>query len=111
MSSQAMSIALTPVRRAAWPATPPGARVAAVGVMCSTLGGTTSTLLTGPRIRGQPINQLLKRADVLVLVRDEGEHRLHFVIKRFFHRRIRRMGFGPRLRNLKKQKTNIIPEC
>jgi APA family basic amino acid/polyamine antiporter len=27
-----------------------GARVAALGVMCSTLGGTTSTLLTGPRI-------------------------------------------------------------
>jgi len=27
-----------------------GAKVAAVGVMCSTLGGTTSTLLTGPRI-------------------------------------------------------------
>ncbi len=27
-----------------------GAKVAALGVMCSTLGGTTSTLLTGPRI-------------------------------------------------------------
>ncbi|HEY2253703.1 MAG TPA: amino acid permease, partial [Planctomycetaceae bacterium] len=27
-----------------------GARLAALGVMCSTLGGTTSTLLTGPRI-------------------------------------------------------------
>jgi APA family basic amino acid/polyamine antiporter len=27
-----------------------GARVAALGVMCSTLGGTSSTLLTGPRI-------------------------------------------------------------
>src|SRR5262245_22212053 len=27
-----------------------GARFAALGVMCSTLGGTTSTLLTGPRI-------------------------------------------------------------
>ena len=29
---------------------PTGARVAALGVMCSTLGGTTSTMLTGPRI-------------------------------------------------------------
>ena len=27
-----------------------GARIAALGVMCSTLGGTTSTMLTGPRI-------------------------------------------------------------
>jgi APA family basic amino acid/polyamine antiporter len=28
----------------------PGAKLAALGVMCSTLGGTSSTLLTGPRI-------------------------------------------------------------
>lgn len=29
---------------------PTGARIAAIGVMCSTLGGTSTTLLTGPRI-------------------------------------------------------------